>query len=272
MDLHDFTDVAENYDFYIPGISGADDDGVVAFHTELARVYGAQGILDIACGTGVTLIPLIQQGYHVTGIDISSAMLNVLQRKLSSLPQDIQNNARLICASMTEYDAGQQYSLAVIPRSGFMHLRTQQEQERALRTICRHLTDGGVLSFNTFDPNYALIAANLKGTAPKPVLRSEYTNAQGMQERIWNVAEYDPVHQWIEATWIFETLDGAGEVIARRERPLCMRWSFEPEIRNLLRLCGFEVLATYSSYHKEPRSYSGSIIWEAVRLPRLDQS
>jgi 2-polyprenyl-3-methyl-5-hydroxy-6-metoxy-1,4-benzoquinol methylase len=39
-------------------------------------------ILDIGCGTGRHMIPLLKRGYDVTGIDASNGMLNVLRAKL----------------------------------------------------------------------------------------------------------------------------------------------------------------------------------------------
>ncbi len=265
MDLHDFSDVADNYDLYLPALT-ADQASLEAFHLELAEAYGAGGILDIACGTGAALIPLVQHGWPVTGLDLSQPMLDVLAAKLGALPTETRALARLVHANMTDFSLPQPVSLAIIPRSGFMHLLTPQHQEQALRTIHRHLLPGGVLSFNTFDPSYAAIAAGLKGSHPAPSLRAEYTNRAGRKERIWNQTEYDPSGQIIEGLWIFEELDENGAVLERRERPLHMRWSFEPELRHLLRLCGFEVLATYGSYSKAPRTYAGGILWVTRRV------
>ncbi len=262
MDLHDFDDVAENYDDYLPSFTGADDSSI-AFHLDLAESYGTGGILDIACGTGLMLIPLIERGYHVAGVDISDAMLMVLRRKLVGYPMEIQQKAQLIHSNMTNFELGEQFSLAMIPRSGFLHLLTPDDQERALRNIYRHLTAGGILTFNTFDPDYTMIAENLKGRAPRPRLRAEYMNARGNRERIWNTVEDDPTRQVSEGLWIFEEVNTQGEVIGKRERPVRLRWSFEPEIHHLLRLCGFKVLDTYGSYKKEPRTYGGWIIWVA---------
>jgi ubiquinone/menaquinone biosynthesis C-methylase UbiE len=263
-DLHDYWDVAENYDRYVVALPGGDDTSVVDFHLELAQQYGGSGILDIACGTGVTLIPLIQNGYQVTGIDVSEAMLSVTRQKISMLPPIIQQRVNLVCANMKDFRLTKQSSLAIIPRSGFLHLLTSSDQEECFRNIHKHLLPGGVLSFNTFDPSYTLVANNLKGTNPKPQLRVEYINIRNNKERIWNVAEFDPVKQVMEGSWIFEELAENGEIIERRTRPLRMRWSFEPEIRHLLRLCGFEVLIQYSSYTKAPRVY-GNIIWVAQK-------
>lgn len=262
MDLHDYEDVAENYDLYVPEIAGGHEASKVAFHIELAQEHRATNpILDIACGTGATLIPLIQRGYAVTGLDVSSAMLTVLARKLQALPEETRQRARLVCANMLDFQLDEACSLAIIPGSGFMHLLSPEDQEQALRTIHRHLIPGGIFSFNSFDPDYSLIAANIKGSSPKPQLRTEYTNASGRRERIWNQAEYDPTNQLIAGSWTFEVLDEQGEVIEKRTRPLRMRWSFEPELRHLLRLCGFEILNIYGSYAKEPRRYGGGVVW-----------
>jgi ubiquinone/menaquinone biosynthesis C-methylase UbiE len=261
MDLHDFDDVAQNYDRYQPVLSGGGDAGLEDFHLELARDHGQHGILDIACGTGATLLPFINAGFRVTGVDISAAMLAVLQGKLALLPGEVQARARLVCADMKSFSLPKQASLAVIPRSGFIHLLTPADQEAALKNIHRHLLPGGILSFNTFDPHYGAVAGNIKGSSPQPNLRAEYTNRNGLTERIWNVSEYDPLTQIIEGRWIFEELNAQGEVETRRERPLHVRWSFESETRHLLRLCGFEILDVYSSYRKAPRAYGAALLW-----------
>jgi SAM-dependent methyltransferase len=265
MDLHDFSDVAENYDLYLPTLT-TDQPSLEAFHLELAESYGAAGILDLACGTGAALIPLIQNGWHVTGLDLSQPMLDVLSAKLAALPAEVSARANLVCANMAQFSLPEPISLAIIVRSGFMHLLTPQDQENTLRAIHRHLLPGGVLSFNTFDPDYTVIASALKGSHPAAKLRAEYTNRAGRKERIWNQIEFDPSGQIIEGTWIFEELDETGTVLARRERPLRMRWSFESEIRHLLRLCDFEVITTYGSYRKDPRAYGGGILWVTRRV------
>jgi len=265
MDLHDFSEIAENYDLYLPSLLGGSDDGVVQFHLNLAAQYGQSGVLDIACGTGATLLPLIETGYLVTGLDISQAMLDVLARKLAVLPGEVRERAFLVCANMTQIEVNKHYSLAIIPRSGYMHLLTMEDQEHTLRAIYEALEPGGVFSFNTFDPNYALIARNLKGKPPSLQLRGQFTNQRGLREWIWNRTEYDPALQQIEAVWIFEEMDASGAIIGTRQYPLRMRWSFESETRHLLRLCGFEIMEVYSSYHKAPRQYAGNIIWVAKR-------
>ena len=54
MDLHDYKDVAENYDRYLEVMFANNDayEGFQEFYLELARKYGQNGVVDIACGTG----------------------------------------------------------------------------------------------------------------------------------------------------------------------------------------------------------------------------
>lgn len=69
MDLHDYKDVAENYDRYVEAMFGHDDShaGFLDFYLELARKYGSGGVVDIACGTGAVLLYLAEHGIDVDG-------------------------------------------------------------------------------------------------------------------------------------------------------------------------------------------------------------
>lgn len=65
MDLHDFKDVAGNYDLYVDalvGNSSLNTATCIEFHCELAKKYGEKGIADLGCGTGLVLIPLLEDG------------------------------------------------------------------------------------------------------------------------------------------------------------------------------------------------------------------
>lgn len=151
MDLHDYNDVASNYDKYINelvGMSRFDNHTCIEFHLELAKEYGSDGIIDIACGTGLIMLPLLKEGYNVTGIDISEEMINQTSMKIEN--EGIDKNYNLICSSMAEFQLKELASLAIIPRSGFLHLIRQDDQISALKSINKNLVMDGILSLNTF--------------------------------------------------------------------------------------------------------------------------
>lgn len=275
MDLHDFKDVAENYDRYLSVMYTEDNDnhaGFQDFYLEMARKYGAGGVVDIACGTGAVLLYLAERGIDVDGTDLSEEMCRVARKKAEELGLKL----NIFPSDMTKFNSGRKYSLAIIARSGFMHLPTTELQKAALRNIREQLTEGGILSFNTFDP-LPTIQAAMMTTGPEDYsFRLEYVNSEGRRERIYNAISYDPFTQLARGNWKFETLDEAGNVIGERIRPLQMRQSYRSEIFLLAELCGFEVLDIYRGYlgDKEDlndpstaRNYKGNLIWVLRKKP-----
>ena len=73
--------------------------------------------------------------------------------KLSKKAQkELNRQRRTIPADMAAFSSGRRYSLAIIARSGFMHLPTQDLQIKALKNLREQLLPGGILTLNTFDP------------------------------------------------------------------------------------------------------------------------
>ena len=258
MDLHDYKDVAENYDLYLDVMYREQDNykGFQDFYLDLARQHGQSGVIDIACGTGAVLLHLAKAGINIDGTDLSEAMCDVARAKAEQLGLDL----NIFSANMTDFQAPRKYSLAIIARSGFMHLLTPAEQRTALLNIREHLTDGGILTLNTFAPFPPIQAAQMRTTPDDYTFRLEYVNAQGQRERIYNAITYNPATQVMHGNWKFETLDEAGNVIAERIRPLAMRQTYNQELLYLLELCGFEVLARYGDYYRSEKD-TGRYVW-----------
>jgi len=241
MDLHDFADVAMNYDYYLSSM--VNDETFVDFHLKLAKDYGKDGILDIACGTGALTIPLAKAGYDVTALDLSSPMITVSQAKL--MKENL--HAELIVGNMTDFKIDRKFSLAIIARSGFMHLLTAKDQRQTLMNIKEHLTDGGVLTFNHFQPHPIIQAERMRAKPDEYIPRWEYINHEGKKEKISYSETYDYITQIMRGNWKFETLDGE----ETRIRPIAMRHTYRQEMEYLLELCGYEIVNCYNNYNYE---------------------
>ena len=260
MDLHDYKDVAENYDRYLEAMYSEFDnhEGFKDFYLELVRKYGQGGVVDIACGTGAVLLYLAEHGIDVDGTDLSEEMCKVAAEKAKSMNL----NLNIYPADMTKFSLDRKYSLAIIARSGFMHLLTPEIQRAALLNIRRNLTDGGMLTFNTFDPHPYFQAQQMNTKETDYSFRLEYKNKQGQHEKIYNAISYDPYTQIMSGNWKFETLDGSGNVIGERIRPLKMRQTYRQEMKYLLELTGYGIVDIYGGYHKESGNGSAkNVIW-----------
>ena len=84
---------------------------------------------------------------------------------------------------MTEFKSNRKYSCAIIARCGFMHLLTPELQRAALINIRENLTDGGMLTFNTFDPHPFLQAQQMNTKDTDYSFLLVYTNSNGKREK-----------------------------------------------------------------------------------------
>ena len=268
MDLHDFKDVAENYDRYLEVMYAGEDhhENFQEFYLNLAKQYGQGGVVDIACGTGAVLLYLAERGIEVDGTDLSLEMCKVSAAKA----EEMNLKLNIYPANMTTFNSGRKYSLAIIARSGFMHLPDQKLQIEALKNIREQLLPGGILTFNTFDP-WPAVQAQQMATGPDDYsFRLEYVNSDGNKEKIYNAISYNIYTQQMYGNWKFETYDEEGNVIDERIRPLLMRETYRSEVFLLAELCGYEVLDIYRGYNgdKEDLSdpntaaeYESNLIW-----------
>ncbi len=268
MDLHDYKDVAENYDRYLEVMYAHDDhhEHFQEFYLDLARQYGEGGVVDVACGTGAVLLYLAQRGVDVDGTDISGEMCRVASEKAEAMGL----HPRIIPADMTRFASGRRYSLAIIARSGFMHLPTSDLQQKALTNLRNQLVPGGVLTLNTFDPWPPMQAEQMRCTPDTYTFRLEYTNSAGNREKIYNAITYNPYTQQMYGNWKFVEYNRNGDVIGERIRPLLMRQTYRWEMFLLAKLCGFEVMDIYRGYNgdkedlDDPASaakYRSNLIW-----------
>ena len=268
MDLHDYRDVAENYDRYLEVMYEHDDhhENFREFYLELARRYGAGGVVDVACGTGAVLLYLAERGIDIDGTDLSEQMCRVAAEKAERMGLRL----NIIPADMTTFSSGRRYSLAIIARSGFMHLPTQQLQIQALKNLREQLLPGGILTLNTFDPGPPMQAQQMRTTPEDYSFRLEYVNGAGNREKLYNAITYDPYTQQMYGNWRFEEYNEAGEVIGERVRPLRMRQTTRWDMLLLAKLCGFEVVDIYRGYNGDREDlndiftasrYRSNLIW-----------
>lgn len=247
MDLHDYYDVAENYDLYLNELESHYSNDYENFYMSLARKYGNGGIIDIACGTGALTIPLARE-FKVSAFDLSQPMVEVTKKKLAQH----QLNANVFTANMVNFKAGEKFSLAIIARCGFMHLLTKSEQRQALLCIKSHLIDDGILTLNTFAPHPQIQAVQMNTKPDEFSFRTQYVNKEGKKEIIYNAITYDYLTQIMSGAWKFETLDENGNIIDTRIRPIAMRQTYRSEMEYLFEICGFEVIDVYNDFEKKP--------------------
>jgi SAM-dependent methyltransferase len=132
--------LAPGYDDLTSGHDHAGWTGLLEAHARDAGLTGVR-LLDIACGTGNTLLPMLERGYEVTGIDISEAMLAEARRKTGG-------RARLLWGDVRELPAVGEFDLIWCLGDALNYLDTEMELAAALVGMRRNLARDGVVMFD----------------------------------------------------------------------------------------------------------------------------
>ncbi len=208
------------------------------------------GILELGCGTGRVLIPLVEAGRRVTGLDLSELMLNRCREKLADLPEEARGRVRLICGNMTGFDLGESFEMVAFPFRSFQHVLNVSDQLACLRCANRHLVMGGRLVMDVFNPQPAdLYDPALKEEqvdfkdAPLPDGR-RFTRSQ-------RVIAFHPSEQYNDIELIHTVAYPDGR-IERLVQSFPWRLFFRYELEHLLFRCGFDVTDVYGNYDCSP--------------------
>ena len=113
----------------------------------LAREHGAEGnrVLDVACGTGKSLAPLLEEGLDGVGVDAVPSMLRVARDRVGA-------DTPLLAADMTRLPKLGAFDLTFCVNDALNCLLSASGVEGALTGIAANLRPGGVLVFDTSTP------------------------------------------------------------------------------------------------------------------------
>lgn len=168
--------VAEVYDISHPLGSGVGD---VEYYTRALRdVEGS--ILEPACGTGRILIPLLEAGHRVDGVDYSPHMLEICR----SHCRDRGFDPTLYIGEMSTFTQPETYEAVIVPRGSIRNVEGRDVTLQALRCFHASLIPGGRLVLDVTIPLFV--------PGPLPLLE-HWTRDACVYTCETLVIEYEPV-------------------------------------------------------------------------------
>jgi SAM-dependent methyltransferase len=123
-----------------------EDPGDGDLYAALAARTGGP-VLELACGTGRLLEPLVAAGLEVTGVDIDPAMLARAERRLGT-----GRAVQLVSADLLDVDLGPRFGLVFIALNSLLLLGDAERQANALAAITRHLRPDGLAAVDAWLP------------------------------------------------------------------------------------------------------------------------
>jgi SAM-dependent methyltransferase len=229
-------------------------------YLDLARRQGKR-VLEVACGSGRALVPLVRAGCEAVGIDLSPHMLALARSKLDAAGLD----AQLVEADMRTFALQRaDFDLAIVAVKSFAYLTEAADQLACLRAIHAHLRPGGLLAIDLMHPRLEWLSAP-SGSVRDDLL--QHVPERGVTlSRVESVVATDLARQVRTIRSIYETVDDAGHVVEKRFVEWPYRWIYRFEAEHLLQRAGFEVEAVYGGYQREPfTSESRTMLFVATK-------
>ncbi len=110
--------------------------------------FSPSSVLDLACGTGNVSLLLARRGYQVTGVDLSSRMLQVARKKLSSAGL----YAEFIRADMRSFKLAEPVDAAISLFDSINYLLEPDDVMASFRCVADALKPGGMFVFDVNTP------------------------------------------------------------------------------------------------------------------------
>lgn len=219
-------------------------------YVDLAREFGGP-VLEIACGTGRCLIPLIQDGFDVVGIDSSQPMLDRLAAKLEMEPEEVRHRATPILGDAGSISLPLSFGMALMAVNSFVCFLSKEEQEQFVANVFAHLRPGGILAIDTFNPSLDRL-----------LNRTTTTKVAGEYSVVTEDLREHRASQTVDVRTTYRRRD---KVLAQVEWSL--RYTFRFELEHLLEKAGFKIVHLWGGHGRVPFEDSSDRLFVVAQKP-----
>ncbi|CAM4434750.1 class I SAM-dependent methyltransferase [Paenibacillus tarimensis] len=198
--------------------------------SEWLALHEGSEILDLGCGQGRIAIPLAVNGYNVTALDGSPAMLEAVVQRAEREGVKL----RLVQSDMRDLDEHGRYDAVINLGTAFGYVPHVEDDEAIIGNVYKALKPGGQFVIDTENRDYKL----------KGQLGRSWFEMKGV--KVLSERSYDVVSgRWHEIlTW------SQGEKGVSRVLDLHL---YAPsEVVQMLKRAGFEIKGVYGGYDQSP--------------------
>lgn len=230
----DYDAIADLYDVDMATNMAHDD---VGFFVRLSRRIGGR-ILELGCGNGRLLIPLLDAGLDAVGVDASVGMLQRLRAKglaAGRVP-------RVAAMDVRQLALHGPFDVVLCPYSLVTYMAGPDDPAILMRAIRGVTRPGSCLVLDAFIPK----------APPKAGYSLDYRRPyrNGFVERSKRITPLSPSLNRIERRYAIE--DGKGEVVTTIETRETIRPFTPPQLETLLIGHGYSLQETHWDYGRAP--------------------
>ncbi len=220
----------------------------IDFVLALAKECGGP-ILELGCGTGRLLLPLVRAGFIVTGVDYEQAMLDLARQHLVEEMDEVQKRSTLVQADLRSLmlpSEENHYALALFSYNTMLHFQPH-ELGQTLRRIRRYLLPDGRLFLDVANP-YVIESIQYEES---PLLENSFASpATGEMINQLSQSRLDSSNQCLTTTWFFEAKQQSTKSVDRVSVQVEYWYQFPHQIELLLQQSGFRLAQMIGDYDR----------------------
>ena len=127
----------------------------IPFYRRLAEEWAgpAGAVLELGAGSGRITLPLARAGFHVTAVDSSPDMVEILERRLAAEPEAARRLVEPVRQDIRRLHLDRLYRLVCLPFNTLLMLSQPHDRHQALNHVREHLAPSGAFAFEVFTPD-----------------------------------------------------------------------------------------------------------------------
>lgn len=217
----------------------------------------SRSIMEIGCGTGAHAAELAGLGYDVTGVDMSTGMLEGADARKTGMPPGLASRLTFAGGDARSVRLGRRFNAVI----SLFHVMSYQTSNRdlaaAFATARAHLAPGGVFVFDCW---YGPAVLRQWPSTRETTLRDEYTEVRRVATpKIYADRNVVDVNYEVNVT---DLATGVAETLRETHS---MRYLFTPEVAIGLETAGMSLAGSSAWMSDEPPGFDS---WAAVFVAR----
>ena len=158
------------------------------------HIEGSQ-ILELGSGTGRLAIPLIREGAHYTGIEISKKFCNQAKKKIKKEKL----TAKILNQDFRSFQLNKKYDMIFIGFNTFLHLLNDSDAMQFFCSVKQHMHAKTLFYIDIFVPNPLFLYRT-----KKRIKNLEYIDSKTKEiTYIDEICNYDRITEINKITWIY---------------------------------------------------------------------
>lgn len=197
--------------------------------------------LELGCGSGRLLTPLLEKGYLIEGLDNSEIMLQLCKDRSQKYDPVLHR------ANIEDFRTGSIYGAITVPAFTLQLIKPEQISS-VLNNIHQHLHPGGGLYFSTFIP-----WAEITGELDEDLwyLDQETMTPDGHSARCYTRFQIRRISQVLSRDHRYEIVAQDNELLEQSESSQMLTWYWQREMALLLENAGFTIQQVIGDFDAE---------------------